>query len=229
MKKLLFGFFVMAALANLASCTDNNNTTPTPNAQVKVVHASPDAPNVDVTANGNTVVNNLAFRGSTPYAQLAPGQVNIQVRPTGSTTAVINATVPLLAGTSYSVFAINPVASIGAAVTVDDLATPAQGRAHVRFFHFSPGAPAVTVGVVNGPDLFTNRSFNDQNSTTSLQAFTPVNAGTYNLAVRLASGGTVVLNVPNVNLEAGKIYTVYARGIVGNATTPLGADIIVHN
>jgi hypothetical protein len=32
-----------------------------------------------------------------------------------------------------------------------------------------------------------------------------------------------------VVLQSGKIYTVYARGIVGNTTTPLGASIIANN
>jgi hypothetical protein len=121
---------------------------------------------------------------------------------------------------------------LGAILVQDDLTTPAAGKAHIRFFHLSPGAPAVTVGVLNGATftgVFNNRSFETQATATANQAFTPVDAGTYTFDVRLPGTTTSVLTVPGVNLAAGKIYTVFARGVVGSSTTPLGASIILHN
>ena len=64
---------------------------------------------------------------------------------------------------------------------------------------------------------------------TANQAFMPVDAGTYTVQVRVAGTEDGVLTVPNVPLQNGKIYTVFARGIVGNTTSPLGASLIVHN
>jgi hypothetical protein len=112
----------------------------------------------------------------------------------------------------------------------DDLTTPAAGKAHVRFFHFSPNAPAVDIAVTGGPVLFPNRSFNDQAATASVVAFTPVDAGTYDLEVRVAGTNTVALAVPGVTLTAGKIYTVFAKGFLGG-TGPqaLGAQVIANN
>ncbi|HMT12625.1 MAG TPA: DUF4397 domain-containing protein, partial [Ignavibacteria bacterium] len=61
-------------------------------------------------------------------------------------------------------------------------------------------------------------------------AFTAVDAGTYNLEVRLANTLTVVLPLNGVTLEAGKIYTVFARGFVGGSgIQQLNAQIIVNN
>jgi hypothetical protein len=58
-----------------------------------------------------------------------------------------------------------------------------------------------------------------------------VAAGSYNLEVRVASNGAVALTVP-ATLEAGKIYTVFARGFLapptGN-TNALAASVIVNN
>jgi hypothetical protein len=60
-------------------------------------------------------------------------------------------------------------------------------------------------------------------------AFTPLDAGTYNLQVRLAGSSTVVLEFPNIALTTGKIYTVFAKGLVaGSGTQALGAQIIVN-
>jgi hypothetical protein len=158
------------------------------------------------------------------------GTTNIKVSPTGTTTYVIDANVNLAANTNYSVFAVDSVSKIKAAVVTDNLAAPAAGKAHVRFFHFSANAPAVDIAVTGGPVLFSNRSFNDQAGNTSLANFTPVDAATYNLQVRLAGTSTVVLSVPNVALTAGKIYTVFAKGFVtGTGAQALGAQVIVNN
>lgn len=202
-------------------------------ARVLVTHASPDAPGVDLLVD-NVKVNAsaLTFPNNTGYVTLTAGTRNIKVNAAGTTTSVINTDIPFIKDKNYSVFAFNRVASIGAILVEDNLAAPASGKAHVRFFHLSPGAPAVTVGILSGANfssVFSNRTFETQISAAANQAFTPVDAGTYTFDVRLAGTTTSVLNLPGITLQAGKIYTVFARGIVGNTTTPLGASIILHN
>jgi hypothetical protein len=77
---------------------------------------------------------------------------------------------------------------------------------------------------------FTNRSFETQTTATANQNFTPLPAGTYTLDVRVASNNTSVLQVPNVTLQSGKIYTIFARGIAGaTGAHSSGAKIILHN
>ena len=136
----------------------------------------------------------------------------------------------LEADRNYSVFAIDSVSKIKAALVSDNLSVPAAGKAHVRFFHFSANAPAVDIAVTGGPVLFPNRLFNDQSTNAAYVNFTPVDAGTYNLEVRAAGTNTVVLALPNITLTAGKIYTVFAKGFLGGAgAQALGAQIIVNN
>jgi len=200
-------------------------------ARVLVTHASPDAPGVDLLIDNTKVsVAPLTFPNSTGYLTLSAGTRNVKVNAAGTTTSVINANLTLTKDKSYSLFAINPVASIGAILVEDNLTAPASGKAHIRFFHLSPGAPAVTIGVLTGTTfnpVFTNRAFETQATATANQAFTPVDAGTYTFDVRLPGTSTTVLTVPGIALQAGKIYTVYARGLVSNNT--LSAGIITHN
>ena len=125
---------------------------------------------------------------------------------------------------NYSVFAIDSVSKISALVVADDLTTPASGKAHVRFIHLSPNAPAVDVALTGGGVVFGNKSFKDYT------AFTPLDAGTYNLEVRVAGTATVALPLPGIALQAGKIYTVFAKGFLGGSgAQALGAEIIVNN
>ena len=50
-------------------------------AMVRVVHASPDAPPVTVSANGSPLFEDLSFGGATDYAEVPPGEYEISVGP----------------------------------------------------------------------------------------------------------------------------------------------------
>lgn len=233
MKRKSF-FIITAAMllfssVMLVSCKKEKNDE----ASVLVTHASPNAPGVDLLVDNSKVNSSpLTFPNNTGYLKVNAGTRNIKVNAAGTSTTVINADIPFTKDKNYSVFAYNQLASIGAILVEDNLSVPASGKAHIRFFHLSPGAPAVTVGVLNGTTftpVFSNRAFETQATAAANQAFTPVDAGTYTFDVRVAGTSTSVLNLPGITLQAGKIYTVFARGIVGNTTTPLGASIILHN
>jgi hypothetical protein len=93
---------------------------------------------------------------------------------------------------------------------VDNNAQPAAGKAHVRFVHASPDAPAVDVAVAGGgPVLFGGIDFK------GVGDYLPVDAGTYDLEVRVSGTDTVALSVPGVKLEDGYVYTIFAMGLAG--------------
>lgn len=225
----IFGWMALSVF--IASCDkEDDDDDMQEQARVMVVHASPNAPAVDVRVNNTVALSNVAFPTNSSYLAVNAGTTNIKVSPAGTMNYVIDGNVDLQANTNYSVFAVDSVSKIKAAVVADNLAAPAAGKAHVRFFHFSPNAPAVDIAVTGGPVVFSGRAFNDQATNASRSAFTPLDAGTYNLEVRLAGTNTVVLSLPNVALTAGKIYTVFAKGFVGGTgTQALGAQVIVHN
>jgi len=224
MKKKVFAFIpvaIIAAVVLISSCTKEEEKT---YAKVLVTHASPDAPGVDLLVD-NSKQNSaaLTFPNNTGYLQLESGTRNIKVNVTGTSTTVINADLALEKDKNYSVFAIDSVSKLSALVVADDLTAPASGKAHVRFIHLSPNAPAVDVAVTGGGVVFGNKSFKDYT------AFTPLDAGTYNLEVRVAGTTTVALPLPGIVLQAGKIYTVYAKGFLGGSgSQALGAEIIVN-
>ena len=227
------GLTAFALIFSLAACDNKDDVMEAENARVMVVHASPDAPAVDLLIDNNKVNSTaLAYPGNTGYLNVAAGNRNIKVNAAGTSNSVIDANVNLMKDMNYSVFAYDVLSAIKPLVLMDDLTAPAAGKAHLRFIHLSPGAPAVTVGVLNGSTftpLFSDRSFETAASATNNQAFTPVDAATYTVQVRLAGTETAVLTVPDVTLQSGKIYTVFARGQVGSTTSPLGASVIMHN
>jgi len=206
---------------------DDDTPTPTPTyGKLMAIHASPDAPGVDLLID-NAVQNSsaLTYPNSTSYLQVQTGTRNVKINATGTSTSVINANLTIEENKNYSVFAIDSLSTIEALVLTDDLTAPASGKAHVRFVHLSPNAPAVDVATVGGTPIFGNYSFKQYSS------FAPLAApNTYNLEVRLAGTSTVVLNVPGVSLTAGKIYTIFAKGFVGGTgSQALGAQIVANN
>jgi hypothetical protein len=217
---LVFGITVFTG------CSDDEQVVaPMPStSKVLVTHASPDAPGVDILVDNTVAARNLTFPNSVGYAELTAGTRNIKVNVTGTSTTALQANLPLEANKNYSIFAVNTVSSIEAIVLEDNLTAPASGKAHVRFIHLSPDAPAVDITTTSGAVVFGNYTFKQAS------AFTPLDAGTYDLQVRLAGTSTVVLDLPGIVLAPGKIYTVFAKGLVsGTGVQALGAQIIVNN
>jgi hypothetical protein len=193
-------------------------------ANAMVIHASPDAPGVDLLVDDAIAGTNLEFPDNTGYLTLSAGMHNIKVNVTGTATTVIEADLDFEKDKSYSVFAVDSVANLGALVIEDDLTAPASGNAHVRFIHLSPNAPAVDITTTAGAIVFGDKSFKEYTD------FTPLAAGSYDLEVRLQGTSTVVLELPGIALEDGKIYTVFAKGFVGGSgDQALGAEIIANN
>jgi len=217
--------FIAAAIITFSSCTKKNDDT-TFYSSLSVTHASPDAPAVDIYIDNSKVTTTpFSFSNTTGYLKnLISGKRNIKVNVAGTTTNVINADITFDGNKNYSLFAIDSVSKLSTILTVDDLTTPAAGKAHVRFIHLSPDAPAVDIAVVGGPVVFPNSSFK------SVSAFTPLGAGAYNLEVREAGTTNVALPLPSITLKSGKIYTVYAKGFLGGTgAQALDAGIIENN
>ncbi len=227
-RKLMAYVLVLPLALSITSCKDDddNNPAPVPTyGRIAVTHASPDAPGVDLLVD-NVKLNTAAlnFPASTPYITVVSGTRNVKVNVSGTTTTVINADLLVNTGKNYSVFAVDAVSNIGALVIEDNLAAPASGKAHVRFIHLSPDAPAVDVAVDGGAVVFGDYMFREYS------AFTPLDAGTYDLEVRVAGTSSVALDLDPITLQAGKIYTVFAKGFLsGSGEQALGAQIISNN
>lgn len=193
---------------------DNASSNPGDVARLRVVHNSPDAPNVDVLVDGSVVLSNVPFGAISPYLEVPGGAYNVKVSPAGASATgpyVIDADVALTNGTDYTVVASDVLAEIYPAVLVDDNSAPAAGSARVRFFHGSPDAPAVDIALVGGPVLIAGAPF-------GANATITVPAGTYDLEVRVAGTATEVLQLRGVAFADGGVYSAFASGLVADGS-----------
>ncbi len=182
-------------------------------AQVRVAHLAPDAPNVDVYVNGQPVpaLQNVPYATVSSYLSLPAGTQQFTVYPAGDTSnPVIDAPVDLAAGGAYTVAAVGLVAdgSLTAQVYQDDLRAPSAGNAKVRVVHASPDAGPVDVVPRGGSPLVEGLTFPDASP------YAQVPAGTYTLDVNAAGTNKTVLTVPNASLASGGVYSAFAIGTV---------------
>ncbi len=197
-------------------------------ANVRFVHASPDAPAVNVVVNdhfGDPLVPGLAFPEATDYLAPLPGEYNIKVVPAGTPNAVIDADVTFEAGERHTVVAVGLVSdlSIEPMVLVDDGRRVAT-EAKVRLVHASTLADEVDIYFTEpGASLdastptFTSVPFKADTGYVSLPK------GTYDVSVTQTGSTTPVLGPIDLTLEAGGVYGAIVRDSAGpDPALPLG-------
>ncbi len=213
--KLLTSFLLVAAVVfGLVIGNAGRAAAQSDEANVRVIHASPDAPAVDIWVNGSVAIEGLEFGDATDWIALPAGSYDVAVAPAGADAAdaVIEATLDLEGGVNYNVAAVGFLADIAATVFTTDTADLAEGQARVQVVHASPDAPAVDVAVAGGPVLVADLSF--PNASGALD----VDSGTYGLEVRPAGTEDVALDLPGVALDAGTVYDILAIGSLADGT-----------
>ncbi|TDL82705.1 DUF4397 domain-containing protein [Peribacillus frigoritolerans] len=180
-------------------------------AMVRIVHASPDAPAVDVVVDGKTVVEGAEFKAATDYMMVPAGDHKVEIFAAGTVAdgePVISADLTVEAGMAYTAAAINKLDSLELKVLNDDNMVT-EGKAKVRVSHLSPDAPAVDVAVKGGDVLFPGAEFK------GVTDYIEVDPGSYDLEVRGAGTEDVVLDLAGTELKANMAYTVIAVGFAG--------------
>lgn len=186
------------------------------NAMVRVLHASPDAPAVDVYVNGEVAVENASFKDITGYLELEAGSYQIAIHAAGSDEAVYEQEVAVEAGTHYTVAAVGLLEDgFRLEAFADDL-TVDEGKSNIRVGHLSPGSPAVDVGLIGGDSLVEGAEF------FAVTDYLTLDPGTYDLEIRAAGTTDQVLDLSGTTLEANKIYSAYAVG-----ADPSSLDIVL--
>lgn len=181
---------------------------------VNVIHASPDAPNVDIWVNGEPALTDVAYQDFSGWLALPAGEYHIVVTPTGESaeSAVIDTTLTLEAGTAYHIAAVGFVADLAPAVIEADLSATDAGNARVRVIHASPDAPEVDIALIDGDVLVSNLAF------AGASEYLEVPAGTYDLEVRVAGTMDVALPLPGITLDENTLYDVIAVGTAAEGT-----------
>jgi len=178
-------------------------------ARVRVAHASPDAPNVDVLVDGDRVLSDVPFRSVTDYLSLEPDTYDVSITAAGDPdTVAFEGEVTVEAGTDYTLAAIGELSEETFRVNplVDRNRDLPDTIAEVRVVHASPDAPAVDVTTGHGRPLAEDVSFGH------VGHYRVLFAGETEVAVEPVSGDDDPVFETTLTLEGGETYTVFAEG-----------------
>ncbi len=159
--KLLLGAVALAASSMLAGCGDSAEVTTTGTSTLRIVHASPDAPPVDVYSANSSVplATSLAYGQSTDYLELAAGTYKLALRAAGASPsdapAYTTSDITLTRDHQYTAIAAGLLASSNSADSFrvlpleEDFTAPGTGMLRIRVVHAGADAPTVALDVGN--------------------------------------------------------------------------------
>ena len=206
--KILSLLFAVGALVSACGDDDDDGTGPESTGRIRVVHLTPDAPNVDVLIDNVVVASNVAYLGSSPYLEVEAGDRDVLVRITNTTTTVVEDEVTVNDGSDYSVLVGDRLQTVSLSVLTDENDPPASDNAKVRLIHGAPGAGTVDIYVTEPGDDITL-------ATPSLGAvdfglvvgYEEVPAGDYQIRITPTGSKDVVIDTGTLTLSSGDIRT----------------------
>ena len=226
------------------------------NANVRVAHLSPDAPNVDfcVSADGTTFAgpimkslgdtDGLAYTEVTTYLPLAVGTYTARlVAPNAADCTTSLAGLPdvtglaLAADGSYTVAAIGMLTPVGEDQAFEVLAygddsTVDAGKAKLRFIHASPDTPNVDVGLGSGnafTAVFSNVAYSDAGMVAGMPYLQTDPLADVTVSARATGTTTDALVIPGLDLPADAIATAFAIGNLDGNPEALKVLLCVDN
>ncbi|AKF09576.1 hypothetical protein DB32_006725 [Sandaracinus amylolyticus] len=159
---------------------------------VRVLHLSRDAPNVDVYAGSAVAaVTDLAFKAQSSVISVPSGALSIAVAATGSPTPLLDTDVRVMPGRAYTVVVYDDLASIDVVALEDDAAGLSSSNIRVPITHVAPGVTRGDVyellggGTTFGTQLVDDFGFGETEAPVDLPA------GTYTIGFDAEADGDV--------------------------------------
>jgi len=201
-----------------------------PSARVRVVHASPDAPAVDIYVDGAVALDGIPFDTATDYVPVPAGQRIFQVFVAGTQTKVAEVNVSLAGGASFTVVAAGFAGTKTPGLRLlllQDILPQDMAAGYLRVLHAAPSAPAVDVYVGAPFQTLRNRTAALTNVPFGINSgylAVPANTG---LMARVTPTGTrtIAIQSGRLSLPMGSAFTVIAIDNPGG-TTPFDFLII---
>lgn len=193
---------VIAGTVLVSGCNTEVDT-----ASLRMIHASPDAPAVNVSLDAKTEITDLDYAASSGFKTVDTGNRDISVEaiiPGGNQDVITVPDFPLEKDQRYTIIAVDETASIEAYVADESSASPTANEVAIAVVHASPAAGAV--------DVYVTAPGTDVTDVNVLPAFTfdfkdpAVDAGalpatTYDISVTLAGTKTIAYNISGVDLS----------------------------
>ncbi|WP_294372757.1 DUF4397 domain-containing protein [uncultured Clostridium sp.] len=189
---------------------------------LRFIHATPDAPNIDIYLNDKLIFSNLSFGNVTNYIAITPETYSIELYKTGTHEKTLISEpfqiLPNNLSTINITFENNEIAFF----SIDDTHDLHNNRlAYVRFINLAPTSPLISLSLPDERVLFNETSYLETND------YYPISAGIYNFIVS-TSDGSLTKYISNIKLERDMFITIYIVGLY-KKRPPLGYILVRDN
>ncbi|MEN8077849.1 DUF4397 domain-containing protein [Clostridioides difficile] len=193
-----------------------SKSLPRVDTNVRIIHAVPNAPNVDVYVNGSLLTSNLAFGKISKYTTLTSDEYEFQLFITGTyDKPLLSQTIPLITNSNYTVSIVTLANNLFLFRLKDDNVPLNKSQAFLRFINLSSNAPLLSLSLPNSIVLFNGAEYLETTG------YYQLSSGIYNFEVLLGSSEITSKYIKNITLDSGKFYTIYIIGLF-NGKPPLG-------
>lgn len=194
-------------------------TAPT-TGRVRILHASPDAPAVDILVDGNVAIEGLPYREYTEYLPLPAGPHDIRVNVSGTATTVLRANPTIAAGNDYTAIAVGfaggRMPALDLMLLNDNNVVPTGDTIKLRVVHAAASAPAVDVYLTTPFEPISNRQPGLSNVPfKGVSQYITVPSLMYHARVTVAGTKTVAISSGRLPTWASIIRTVVAVDATG--------------
>lgn len=196
------------------------DSLPRMNGYVRFLHAIPDAPSIDIYANGKLLYSNLSFGKITDYISVPPDTYTIRLFKTGTTATDLFSDSTEITPNSISTVAVTYENNEIAYFTVDDSHIPESNPllSFIRFINLAPTAPLLSLSLPNNIVFFNQASYLETND------YYPTSPGIYDFIVS-SSDGDFDKYISDVNMTKNSFFTIYIIGLY-KSSPPLGYILV---
>ena len=174
---------------------------------------------VNFKFDGNTILSNVPFTGTSSYLGVASGSHAIAIDAANVPgTSIASTTATLTGARDYTVLSYGRISSPSLSVLLDDNALPAANFAKIRFVNaLADGATA---------DVLLNFASQAAGIAPGKASsyYTVAAATNYTVSFTTPGGVTVIASLPGIELVSQQVYTAYLFGTTSNAQVKLVRD-----
>lgn len=217
---------LLLAIVALGACAGDPPLAEGPSSHLRFVQAVPNGPAVDLLVDAAPLAANLGFRAATGFLRIAAGDRRIRMRTSGTSTVLMDLTLPVEFPRAYTVISTGLLNDVQAVVAPDTAPIPLAGEVKLRVLHAAPSTGLVDVYVTDpntalaaATPLFQDLTFRGNTEYLVL----PVG----NLRIRITTAGTTNTLVDLTQLLGERVMRTVVVTDAAGGGTPLAGMLLV--
>jgi hypothetical protein len=194
-------------------------------ANLRVLDAAPNEPQINTIVDGTTVNSNLAYLANTGYISVSSGSRHIQVEPINSATPIVDTTITLADSTNTTVI-VTGTTGITPIVLTDETTAPNSGTAQIRLVNAAPSMASSDVyvvvdgtGISGTSPLVSGLSFQTASAYQTITLASGVASANYDVYYTEPGGQLPLLATGPISVASGEALTVVSMNGLGGGFT----------